>query len=303
MAQTAKIGKLIPKRSGLSTAGSLAASGIDVTKADQLKVYPEALTLITDPSHPLFDERIHDPLDNDLVESIRELGVKNPISVRKNGIDAKGKIVLEVVAGIQRTRAALAVNEALKKDDRIKVRIELLHGDDAAMYEWKAAENAQRRAESIFTRAKKCEKLLNVYGRSKSRIAQLLRLGGPAQVDTHLEFLSLSPEAQEAFSLKQFPLASMAVIAAIPRQEQPEVVARVIELGARKAHEIPEAVDAVRRNKPFKAPVRKKLMSRNDMQAWADALPECEGRAVLLYILGHDGCLDPYPHLTDNSEE
>ncbi len=282
-----------------STAGLLKAGGIDVTKSDLLKVYPEDIVLITDPNHPLYDDRVDPnvcPLDLDLVKSITDLGVQHAVVVRRNGVDKNDRPILEVVSGIQRTRCAREVNQGKKGDDRIKIPICIMHGDDASLYEWKAQENAQRREETLFTRAKKAQRLL-AFGRSRTRVVEVLRLGNVTTLDLHLDFLGLSPEAQQEFVTKNFPMTAIPVIASVPKAEQPAMIVEVKKLGARKGHEVKAAVDATRKGKAYVVPEQKKMVSRSFIEQWAAALPECEARAALLFVLGYSESLNNYPRL------
>ena len=72
-------------------------------KTNVLMFEPENLHLVTDKSHPLYDERIHLPIDKGMVLNIKELGVLEPIIVWKdpeNGLTC-------VVVGRQRVRHTL----------------------------------------------------------------------------------------------------------------------------------------------------------------------------------------------------
>jgi ParB family chromosome partitioning protein len=48
-------------------------------KTNVLMFEPENLHLVTDKAHPLYDERIHLPIDEGMVLNIKELGVLEPI--------------------------------------------------------------------------------------------------------------------------------------------------------------------------------------------------------------------------------
>ncbi|MFA4971484.1 MAG: ParB/RepB/Spo0J family partition protein [bacterium] len=76
---------------------------------------PEALTIVTDKSHPLYDERVHLPLDESLVLSIMADGVLDPVMVRKNGEDKHGNPIVEVIDGRQRVRCCIEANRRLKE--------------------------------------------------------------------------------------------------------------------------------------------------------------------------------------------
>lgn len=55
----------------------------DATRKDTFFLPPEALTIVTDPSHELFDERALEPVNEALVADIMARGQLQPISVRE----------------------------------------------------------------------------------------------------------------------------------------------------------------------------------------------------------------------------
>jgi ParB family chromosome partitioning protein len=77
---------------GLKT---MAKNSIDVYgasgKTNVLTFEPEKLHLVTDKTHPLYDERVHLPIDEGMVLNIMELGVWSRLSsgkTRKQGSPA-----------------------------------------------------------------------------------------------------------------------------------------------------------------------------------------------------------------------
>src|SRR5512137_1971108 len=79
---------------------------------------PEALTLVRDKSHPLYDERVDLPPDEAAVLSIMRHGVIKPITVRKNGYMNGGTAVIEVMDGRSTVIAAAEANRRLLKAGR-----------------------------------------------------------------------------------------------------------------------------------------------------------------------------------------
>lgn len=71
-------------------------------KSNVLFFEPESLHLVTDTTHPLYDERVHLPLNEAVILNIMELGVLEPIIVWKD--PETGKTC--VVAGRQRVKNA-----------------------------------------------------------------------------------------------------------------------------------------------------------------------------------------------------
>ncbi|WYX51237.1 hypothetical protein WJ977_00655 [Achromobacter xylosoxidans] len=78
-------------------------------KTNVLSFETDALTIITDPAHSLYDERIQLPLDEAITLNIMALGVREPILVWKD--PETGKVL--VVDGRQRVRHAIEANRRL----------------------------------------------------------------------------------------------------------------------------------------------------------------------------------------------
>jgi ParB family chromosome partitioning protein len=85
-------------------------------KTNVLMFEPENLHLVTDKTHPLYDERIHLPINDAMVLNIMDQGVLEPIIVWKDPETGKSC----VVDGRQRVRHTLEANKRLAK--RVKLR-------------------------------------------------------------------------------------------------------------------------------------------------------------------------------------
>ena len=139
----------------------------------------------------LFDEAAL----NDLVESIREKGVLQPLLVRPN---PKKKGVYEIIAGERRFRAS-------KKAGLTQVPVIIKQFDDKAALEVALIENLQREdlnaieEAEAYTRLLKefnytQEELARVVGKSRSYVANMMRL------------LELPPAVKKMLTEKQYKL-------------------------------------------------------------------------------------------------
>lgn len=189
----------------------LQEQGFDVGKRDVVFVSPKALKLITDPQHPLYDERIKEPFTQALLEDMRAHGSNHtPILVRKDGDD------LLVVAGTKRTRAGLAL---LKEHPDFRVQISVVRGTDLELYLLKMSENHTREAESPMMSALKANRVL-AMGATYMQIARALgrprktEAAAKAAVDEVLEILNLPPEAQQAVETRLAPKTAVAALSA-----------------------------------------------------------------------------------------
>ncbi|WP_171888283.1 MULTISPECIES: ParB/RepB/Spo0J family partition protein, partial [Serratia] len=122
-------------------------------KTNVLNFEPERLHLVTDRSHPLYDERIHLPLDEAMVLNIMDQGVLEPIIVWKDpetGLSC-------VVDGRQRVRHTVEANKRLAAagKDLLFVPAVTKRGSAVRMAQAMISANEIRRADTPLGRAKK----------------------------------------------------------------------------------------------------------------------------------------------------
>ncbi|CVA86051.1 MULTISPECIES: ParB/RepB/Spo0J family partition protein [Serratia] len=122
-------------------------------KTNVLNFEPERLHLVTDRAHPLYDERIHLPLDEAMVLNIMDQGVLEPIIVWKDpetGFSC-------VVDGRQRVRHAIEANKrlAVAGKDLLFVPAVTKRGSAVRMAQAMISANEIRRADTPLGRAKK----------------------------------------------------------------------------------------------------------------------------------------------------
>lgn len=185
-------------------------------KTNVLTFEPEKLHLVTDKTHPLYDERIHLPIDEGMVLNIKELGVLEPISVWK---DPETGFTC-VVAGRQRVRHTLEANKLLLKEgkDPLLVPGVVKRGSAKKMADYMVSENEIRRPDTALGRAKKMSDALDrgldeddiavLFGCSVQTVRATLSLldatqavrdaveSGTVTVTQARQLASLKPEAQ-----------------------------------------------------------------------------------------------------------
>ncbi len=128
----------------------MAKNSIDVYgasgKTNALKFDPENLHLVTDKSHPLYDERVHLPIDEGMVLNIKELGVLEPIIVWK---DPETGLTC-VVVGRQRVKHTIEANKLLLKEgkDPLFVPGVVKRGSANQMAKYMVSENEIRRPDT-----------------------------------------------------------------------------------------------------------------------------------------------------------
>jgi ParB family chromosome partitioning protein len=118
--------------------------------------------------HPLYDLRIKEPLNEELVSSIEVHGVFDPVHVRKNGDSA------ECVDGRQRIRAAREVNKRRRKaggKELVFVPAMLQRADDEQFALKVEIGNSCRLVDGPITRARKAQRLIDM-GHGEASVAR-----------------------------------------------------------------------------------------------------------------------------------
>ncbi len=187
---------------------------LDAARVNLYIMEPEQLTIVTDPAHPLYDERIKLPLDEQLVKNIMVYGVKIPVLVRKNGDE------VQVVDGRQRVRAAIEANKRLGKEGglAVKVRVVLEKGSDAELVGVGILTNEHRQGDSVLTKARKAKRLLDIDP-DADKCALVFGVT-KVQLNRWLKLLDLDPKVQEAIEKEEIPAMAAVALAELPRDQQ-----------------------------------------------------------------------------------
>jgi len=119
---------------------------------------PANLKLITSEKHPLYDKRVEKPIDESMVLSIMEYGVKEPVIVWKD--PETGDVC--VVAGRQRVKNNIEANKRLKKRGEMPKDIKAIveRGDPKKLMAIMAIENEGRTANTPQERAELAGRML-----------------------------------------------------------------------------------------------------------------------------------------------
>jgi len=92
-----------------------------------VQVNPVQLRIVTDPSHPLFDERALNAVDLRMAASVGAMGVLEPVIVTP----ADGKGIHTVIAGRQRVKALIKANEIREKAKQTKLSCPCIVREDS----------------------------------------------------------------------------------------------------------------------------------------------------------------------------
>lgn len=200
-------------------------------KSNVLFFDPDKLTLVTDEAHPLYDSRVHWPIDEAMVLNIMFHGVRQAIEVSKN--PETGEV--EVVTGRQRVKCAREANRRLRERGEptllvpaIAARVPAAQRGlvlSAAM----ASENTIRQQETAISRAEKMAKQLSL-GRGEGELAIIFGCS-VATVRATLQLLECCSAVQTAVESGQIKVTHAKQLAKLDPDAQRAKVKELIAAG------------------------------------------------------------------------
>jgi ParB family chromosome partitioning protein len=183
-------------------------------RSDVFSVDPEDLTLVTDPASPIYDERVHLPVEADFLASIMEHGVKEAVKVKRNGDR------WEVVNGRQRVKAARKANKIFEAAGKEKMFVPttLEQADEKQAMKLMVALNEHRRDDDPITKANKARRMRDKQIPEKEVAAQFgLKVG---QLRELMKVLDTTPKVQKLVANGELSVQTAAGISDLPREEQ-----------------------------------------------------------------------------------
>lgn len=241
-----------------------------------LMFVPEALHLVTDPAHPLYDERIHLPLDEAMVLNIMEYGVLQPIMVWK---DPETGLTC-VVAGRQRVRHTLEANKRLMAEGKelLQVPGAVKRGSAIRMAGFRDSENEIRQADTPLGRARKMSGHLD-RGHDESDLALMFGCTVKTVRET-LALLECTQAVQQALESGSITATTARQLGDLPPDEQREKVQQLQQAGeGEKGHA------KARKQRQVMGSDKPRLKTRKEITA---ALNDAAGdyAAALRWVLG-----------------
>lgn len=197
-------------------------------RQDTFKVMPEELTLITDKGHPLYDERVELSVDEAMVKSILEHGIRENVNVRR--VDG----VFEVLDGRQRVKAALEANKRLKaagksKSEFLRVPVTMVKDNDDQAAKVMVALNEIRLDDTPLVKAAKAKRLLD-RGVPKADVAA--QFGKPVSaIEQLVRVLETDKQVQDAVEKGTISVTAASKLAALPRDEQKKAITELRDSG------------------------------------------------------------------------
>lgn len=248
-------------------------------KTNLLMFDPDALHLVTDEAHPLYDARVHLPLREPMVRNVMTYGVRQPISIVK---DPETGLVC-VVAGRQRVKHAREANKRLRERGEEPIMVPAWAQRDAvdSLADVSALENSQREDETPLGRADKMRRLM-ARGRTEEQLGVIFGCT-PATVRSTLAMLDCTADVRNAIEAGKITVTHAGKLAKMAPAEQRAKVAELVAAGdGLKGHA------KARKQREVIEPSAPKMRTRKAIAAERDAATG-ERRAVLSWVLGESG--------------
>lgn len=237
---------------------------------------PDLLVLVTDKESPLYDERVHLPIKEEMVLGIMYGGIVQAISVWKNPETGKP----EVVSGRQRVNNAREANRRLKEQGRppVLVPATIKKADTPlALAAVMVMENEHRTQDTPMGRAAKMARM-TTFGATEDIIATVF--GCSVQtVKSTLALLDCTAAVKKAVDAGQIGVKHAKALAKMEPTEQREKVAELIAAGdGMNGHKKAKAQRAV-------VDIGPKMRGKKEITAEREAATG-ERRSALDWVLG-----------------
>ncbi|WP_163594461.1 ParB/RepB/Spo0J family partition protein [Klebsiella variicola] len=245
-------------------------------KTNVLTFEPENLHLVTDKTHPLYDERIHLPISEAMVLNIIDQGVLEPIIVWKDpetGLSC-------VVDGRQRVRHTLEANKRLLKEGKEPLLVPAVakRGSAVRMAQAMVSANEIRQADTPLGRAKKMADALD-RGHDEDDLS--LMFGVSVQtVRATLSLLDATQAVRDAVESGTVTVTQARQLGALPPEEQRAKVSAIeLATAGTTGHE------KARRQRKILGEEKPRLKTRKEI---TKALESAEGEyaSALRWVLG-----------------
>ena len=192
---------------------------------------PDKLVIVEDPAHPLYDERVHDPLEETFIRNVEFHGIIQPVSISR---DPETGIVY-VVAGRQRVRAAREVNR--RRSERgdpplfVPTTIQKVF-DGARLAAVAVSENENRRDDNAMVKARKMAHLESL-GHDADAIATHFGVN-KLTVENYLALIGCSKAVHKAVESGTLGISDVRALAKLKPAEQTAKVAELTQATAGK---------------------------------------------------------------------
>lgn len=185
-------------------------------------------------AHPLYEKRVHLPVDENLKANIAADGIQQEVTVQKITVDGGG-FVLAAVTGRQRVKAARAANVELRSRGMapIMVPIKIASGEAPKLAGIMVTENELRTQNSPLDRARLMKKLIDL-GTSKAELMQ--RFGATdVTLANWTKMLELHPDVHKMVDAGLISANAALGVATVAYEKQAEKLQAILDKGNGKA--------------------------------------------------------------------
>lgn len=187
-----------------------------------------------DTDGPGYDARILRPLEESDVLNVLDLGIIQPVVLRKDG----PRNIVQ--AGRQRVRWA---REAAKRlGTPVKVPCVFRTGTDMDHLKVMISENQHRTEDDFENMAKKCQTLMK-YGATEQEAAITMRVT-TAAIRNWMKYFDLAPEVQEAMKKGAITGSAAVQLADLPRAEQRDTLDDLVDEATALGHKVVKVENA-----------------------------------------------------------
>jgi ParB family chromosome partitioning protein len=208
-------------------------TAIDAKRGNIFFVDPNNLTIIgvdtnDGPEHPLYDERIKEPLSEETIKDFCIRGILENVLVRKNGDKLEG------IAGRRRVLHAREANKRLQKEGAIAITVPTVtkNGTDAELLGIALAENAHRRDDSPTVSAQKLERYISMTNASEADAAIVFNVSVQT-IKNWRAIHSLDPKVKRAIDNGTLKASAARDLAKLSREDQREELDKLAAEGGK----------------------------------------------------------------------
>jgi ParB family chromosome partitioning protein len=244
-------------------------------KSNVLFFDPESLVIVTDPKHPLYDERASLPVNEALVLNVMAFGILQAIVVWKD--PESGSTI--VVAGRQRVKAAREANCRLVAQGSPSIQVPGIprRSDGTSLAGVMVSENELREQDGPMVRAKKMARLQSL-GRSDDELAILFGCT-KATVRNTLALLDAPAVVREAVEAGTVNVSQARELAKLAPDQQREKVAQLAAVASTATGR-----EKTRRQRAIVGVEKPRMRSRAEIAAARNAA-DGDRRAALAWVL------------------
>lgn len=247
------------------------------SKVTALAMDPNDLELVVDPSHPLYDRRVHQEPNPKTVLNYRAIGVRKPVLFYKDPETGKNLVIdgrTRVINARELNRQLIAAGEPPITIPAIPQKV--INDGGKSFSAVMVSTNEIRKEDSPINRAEKMARMLDV-GHTEETVATMFGVEVPT-VRQQLKLLDCTAAVRDALEADQITVSNALKLAKLTPDQQRQKVQAVIAAAdgkeghaksrAQKAVLTGDAAPRMRTRKQIAAELEKATGERADVLRW-----------------------------------